>query len=169
MNRHIILWLEDVPETVSDYITRCEDWGVKVKIIATSHVLVDFLKKFHEQVCLVIVDIMLLGVKDLDDAEVPGVDTEDGYSAGWEIIEHIFRPGKKEALYAEIPLVILTSRIFTEDDHARLDSLNSQARARGLREIEYYLKFGVDDTSKYWEKEFEGLIKNSCRGNVGGK
>ena len=162
MDKHIIVWLEDRPETAPDFLSYCQDLGIQVKIIGTDYALLDFLKKSKDSICLIIVDIMLFAVCDLEGVGVSGVNTEEGYNAGWAIIDHLLRPKDKEAPFPHIPLIILSSRILTEGDLIRLQIINDRSQAMGLSQIKYYVKIGINHEGITWNSDYPKLINELC-------
>ncbi len=159
----VILWLEDRSETVLQQIRICKDNGIEVELVSTAYDFYEFLEKRADEVCLIIIDIMLYSVRNLDTIGIPNSDTGGGYKAGWVLIEQVLRPEEKGSKYLHIPVLIVSSRPFSDYDKDILRVLNSPKRARGAPKIEYLEKGGFGrDGRKGWSQDFELIIQKWC-------
>ncbi|MBW1615443.1 MAG: hypothetical protein JRJ49_02700 [Deltaproteobacteria bacterium] len=138
----MILWLEDRKESVSLYKGICENnFGLTVKMVSNEGDFYGFLKNNSKDISLIIIDIMLYGVKNLNNIDITDSDTDSGKEAGWIVIEKILRTKEKiKEPYAKIPIIILTTLDFYEEDKKRLQDLSRFSRENDLPEIKYFEK-----------------------------
>ena len=157
--KNVIIWIEDRPDTVAGQISFCKGLGFDVKVTGTVHRLAELLKTEKNRTRLIIMDIMLFSVMSLDSIEIKGSHTDDGYRAGWVIIDRFLRP--KTPLdgmddYKNIPILIASTRKQTDSDESQILELTN----RGGAWIDYIEKGGLDENGKIsWIEQFENKIK----------
>jgi len=160
MSKNVILWVEDRPLTVSSQIDFCQKKGFEVRVVATAFRLAEILQRERQSICLLVVDIMLFNIMSLDDIDISDSMTEGRYSAGWVVIDRFLRPGtdssKKITGFPDIPILVLSARILSQDDKDRLEYI----KRRGGAWLEYIEKGVIDASGKItWVQKFEGFIK----------
>jgi CheY-like chemotaxis protein len=153
MAEKIILWLEDRPKTIERLINHCHDIGIRINIVSTAHQFIEKLEEFKGNICLIIVDIMIYGIKNLESINIKSSDTSIGFNAGWVIIERLLRPMEGIGAYSHIPLAIVSTRTASAEDISRLQILQ-----KGGEDIPYFEKFGLSPNGKTWEKEFHEYL-----------
>lgn len=149
MKRNTIIWVEDRSETVLDEIIFCEKQGFRVEDCATVHGLAQLLKEYKDKTALVVIDIMLYGVMDLDSIDIKGVYTDNGYRAGWAIIQEFLRSNKSE--YIDIPILVVSSRLLGQEEKDIINILPGS-------KIEFIEKGGPE-----WKKSFRRYIEKLAR------
>ena len=162
----MILWIEDRPETINEHINFCDKNALKHKIVSTT---TDFIQKLSESthVCLIIIDIMLYGVKNLENINIFDSDTDGGFNAGWVIIERILRADQKHVTghldYYNIPVLIVTSRPFNDEDKIRIENLNQKCLNNNWLPVTAIEKSGFCINRKTtYELEFKKIVKKHC-------
>jgi len=157
--KNVIIWIEDRPDTVAGQISFCKRLGFDVKVVGTAHRLAELLKAEKDRTGLIIIDIMLFSVMSLDSIKITGSQTEDGYKAGWVIIDRFLRtetPLDGMDDYKNIPILIVSTRKQTDSDEAQISELKS----RDGEWIDYIEKGGLDENGNIsWIEQFENKIK----------
>ena len=173
--KKIIIWVEERPDTVSNQLLFCKEEGFNVKRVATPHRLAEVLKEEKENVALIIMDIMLFPIISLESIGIADSFTDDGFKAGWVIIDRFLRPEESSGMsdeYKDIPILVLTTQRLYESDSNRLNVL----RNRGGAWIKYLEKGGIEKEggeTYIWAEHFKKIIKNLEKemdketGNVG--
>ena len=153
MAKNKILWLEDEPETIVDLIDFCEKQGFEVDVISNLPGFADTLKESSANIALIILDIMIFGINDLSVIGKPQILTEDGYEAGWRILEYFLRP--KDSFYKDIPVLIVSVKLLTKRQKDLVKRLSIRDKP-----IEYVEKNASGWREDFKEK-FKGLIKSA--------
>ncbi|ABW68949.1 hypothetical protein [Desulfosudis oleivorans] len=152
----IIIWIEDRPDTVSSQIRFLRDKSFKVYAVATVNRLNDLLEQHKNEIVLIIVDIMLYSVKTLLSIDIDDAPTEEGFRAGWVIMDRLLRPESGNSDYYDVPILIVSSQIFNDDNEERLVSI----AGRGGAWIEYIEKGEIDTESNItWIEKFSKTIE----------
>lgn len=154
----VIVFLEDRPDSILDLIASSNDKGFHVEVFSTPHSLASYLHDHKNRIALIVVDIMLHGISNLESIGIEGVDTENGYLAGWAIIDHLLRPDGQADNFYDIPILILSSRWLSEEDKARLVAI----RNRGGSPIEFIEKYAVNAGNK-WKGIFTAIIEEKFK------
>ena len=161
MKSGLIIWLDDMPESVANQIVYCTNKGFDVRIVGDLRQFRKALDKSRSdtlKIDLFVIDILLYGTIDLSDLDI-GVSTELGYEAGWALIEHFLRGERTEEEFRKVPILILTSRPKTSADIKRVDDLNDRAARQGLGIVKLLEKGGYGpDKTRTWDKEFTKLL-----------
>jgi hypothetical protein len=135
--------------------------GFEVITVGTAHRFADILKKEKDRVVLIIMDIMLFPVLSLEGIGIPNSATDDGYEAGWIIIERFLRSDDSPEVtdeYKHIPILVVTSKKLYDNDSARLKAIKDR---RGEGWIKYLEKHGINKEGILtWVEQFEDIIKN---------
>lgn len=162
-SKNIIVWLEDRDDTVREQFKYCESLGYEIQHVKMPHTLLSRVKEFHDQIKLIIIDVLLYGVNDLSTVGIDGCDTELGLSAGWVILDKILRPSPDDPIPehilqidTSIP-VLVTSTPSVSNEHKQLIS-NILKRDPNAGRIEYIEKGALDDDDGDWSKNFEILV-----------
>jgi len=160
MSKNLIIWVEDRSITVEELIDLCRKQGFEVRVVATAHRLAEILQKEEARICLFVVDIMLFNIMSLENIRIPDSLTENGYSAGWVLIDRFLRPIQSSPEmpvgYPDIPIIILSSRPMNVEDKDKLEDFRQRRGAW----IEYIEKNRNDYSAKStYTQKFAGLIK----------
>jgi len=153
MSKNKILWLEDEPDTIEDLIDFCEKPGFKVDVVNQLPRFADTLKESSPNIALIILDIMIFGIGDLSVIGKPQILTNDGYDAGWRILEFFLRT--KDSPYKDIPVLIVSVKSLTKKQKGLIEKLSMRGKP-----IEYVEK-NTAGWRKDFKKKFEGLIKGA--------
>jgi len=155
-NKPTLLWLEDSNKTVSNQNIFSKRY-FSVEIVSQLHDFRSILEDESDTVKAIVLDIMVYRVYDLSDLGINGVDTDDGYEAGWAVLEHYLRT--PESQFKQIPVLVLSVRAKRRKDQDLLNKLNQE---KGVGSIQFIEKRGHID----WYKEFEDWIRKASRGRV---
>jgi len=155
-NKPTLLWLEDSNKTVSNQIIFSKRY-FSVETVSQLHDFRSILEDESSAVKAIVLDIMVYRVYDLNDLGINDVDTDDGYEAGWRVLEYYLRA--PESQFKQIPVLVLSVRAKRDKDQKLLDKLKQQDGAASIQFIE---KRGHID----WYKEFEDWIRNPATGRV---
>jgi hypothetical protein len=119
----------------------------------------EILKEKEERIGLIILDLLLNGVNDLEVLGIPDSDTQDGYYAGWVILDKMLRPKEGPSTYAEIPILILTSRPFEKKDKKIIEEIDSRVSSQDQGWVKYLEKGSYSkDGRETWEDQFKSII-----------
>lgn len=138
-SRPTILWLEDKPRDVDEYVKYARSLGLSVVRCRVPRQVANVLESGEgaavpagnvsapeeakaTDVVGIVVDVMLFGVTDLADIGISNADTESGTSAGWQFLSKYLRGGR-EAPY-EIPVLIFSIKAQNVEEQAMVTRLN---------------------------------------------
>ncbi len=147
-----LLWLEDNEEAVEDQITLARKY-FNVERVSQLHRFRSIIDDDSYTVKAIILDILLYRVYDLSDLGIKGIDTDEGYEAGWRVLEHYLR--SPESKFKHIPILILSMRAKREEDQKLLNNLNQNAAP-----INFIEKRGY----RNWYKDFKEWVIRAARG-----
>lgn len=166
MANKTVIWLEDSREQVVDQIIFCENVGLHVKLTSDLAEFALYLRPFTEEdtfVCLIIVDIMIYGYKDLQDLGIDQ-DTRGGYETGWQVIKHFLRP-ENGGPFSKLPIIIMSSRPLIPQERRRIREFNERSRKRDEPELKYIEKGGLSaDMSMHYKTAFRTYVRQWMEG-----
>lgn len=156
-SRGCIIWLEDDPreERVLERKEELEKLGFKVLIAEGFRELEYILRQNEptdpsrrEKVRLIVIDIMLVGVRDLSVffPWVSDANTDRGFAAGLVFLERVLFPSKRSpddtvfGKYQSTPVIVYSTRTLPDNEKERVDRI---ARSHGIR-VEVLAKATVD-------------------------
>ncbi len=149
MENKMILWIEDLENSVADQKVWCEQKGFKVKIVNHPARFAQYLTKYLKEIQLIVVDIMLAGINNLTTIGIPDSDTLGGKEAGWELVRRLLRADPSSE-YASIPVLIVSARMKSERDKGDIVEYSEQ----GMSEIRYIEKRNpMIDWSEQFKKD----------------
>ena len=155
-SENMIVFLEDKPADISDIVQYCSKRNYRTEIISTPHSLVSILHENIEAVSIIVMDIMMHGILNLESLKIIDSDTDNGFNAGWVIIDRILRPNNSETKpFMHIPILIVTNRILRNSDKDFLEKI----RKRGGGKIDWIEK-DFSDANYDWEKLYKTAINN---------
>lgn len=158
-SKKTLLWLEDVPKTVGGQIIFAKR-HFHVEVVSQLNTFANVLNNSAYDVKAIILDIMLYKVTDLKPLIGRSIETQDGYKAGWRILEYYLRSSGSD--FKDIPVLILSVRELSDDDKRLLNQLQEKDDAS----IELIAKYGPSNSyEERWSKKFEGWIKKIAGGN----
>jgi len=145
-----IIWLEDTNSTIDRAYDRIKK---KVDIILCSSItqFADDLYDYKDELSLIILDIMLIGVNTLSEINMENVTTEQGYNAGWKIISHFIRTDNSP--FIMIPILVVTVTSITYDYRKMMEDLTEKGGV-----IDF-----VEKNKRGWSDVFEKKVLEMIR------
>jgi len=155
--RNIVVWLEGMPETVTDKIHWLENSGYQVMDIATAVKLKSLLSKHSEDVAVIITGRVLYAIKNLDYIDISDALTGRGFNAGFVVIDRFLRA--EGSPYAKIPVLMVatTWNLFSSYQSAMMNDFRCRrghgpiaGMEKGSRESFQKFKEMFKDMVNFW-------------------
>jgi len=142
----IILWLEDIPDTI-ERITHNLPEKYELEICDGIKSFADKLEDFKERISLIVLDIMIIGSRNLGAIGKPEILTGEGYDTGWKILEYYLR--EKNSEYKDIPVLITTVSSLSENHKKLIECLSKEGA-----KIDF-----VEKNRRGWYEDFNEKFK----------
>ncbi len=161
----VVIWVEDRRDTIIEGIRICKDNSLKVVLCEKPHSLLERLREYKGQISLIVLDIMLDGVHNLDSIGIRDASTDDGYNAGWVILDRLLRPEeadiqqyRMEPPDSGIPILLISAISKKTKDTSKMQEIRDRYPNGGF--VKYIEKGGLDEKGMIvWTKQFEEIIK----------
>lgn len=167
MDKNLVLWVEDMIESISEQIEYCKVSGYDVRVVQTAPTLIQELQHNTDRIALIVVDIIVVGIPSLETIEISYSDTCNGAEAGWVILERLLRPVSGIARYSRIPVLLVSYRPLLGKDRERLARVNELCDLNGWAQVKYLEKEGSVSSPggiQPWRTRFEILINELHQG-----
>lgn len=161
----IVFFIEDRPFSILEQMELCKQRELQIERAASVIEIDEILKDKYRNICLIVVDIMLHAVPHLEDVDIANSETDQGFEAGWVIIERLLWPkeeNNEKYDCSRVPIVILSTRPLSKDiEEERLDFINTDHRHSKVMHVRYIEKNGYDNNGKECNKSFEEVLNDS--------